>query len=496
MSRRFNLRWGIFHWIIFTLGIGVGLAWLDKSHADSATAPSTSPSSESNTATTIVRRGTLDLSLDFDGTFVPRQPFVVRVNPRQFHGDSGSGLIIQQAAAPGAAMKKGDLLLGLETDEIDRQIASAQNDLTIAQANLAKAQSDVLLGAQSDDLAMADAQHAGADADTALKRWDEKDLATFLTSKELDTAQSDYYVEAQADELDQLRKMYKSEDLTSETADIVVKRAVRMLHIYTLGQEIMQAVQQRAKEFETGVMREALASTAAQTTLAVTQLDARQTQDRSLRDTALVSAQQAVDVANKKLSELKADREKFTIVAPSDGVVVYGSFTSDAWTQIDPDQLAAGEKIQPDTIVMTLITPGDVLLHLQCPENNLAQLAPGSKVTIRPAALPGVAYEGTCRSPEPIGHLKGSQQTFDVPVDLPPVDSRLLPGFAADVNFDGGKLENVLLVPVAAVSHSKVWVNPSDPRAIVVQTGASDGRDVVILSGLNEGDVILSQPPK
>jgi multidrug efflux pump subunit AcrA (membrane-fusion protein) len=492
-------RQRFWHWIVLTIGIGIIFAaWLDKSRADSAAAPSTSPStapsSDAGAATTTVRRGTLDLSLDFDGTFVPRQPFVVRVNPRQFHGDSG--LIIQDAAAPGSAVKKGDVLLTLETDEIDRQIAAAENDLKIAQANLVKAQSDVKLGEQSDELAMADAQHASADADTALKRWDQKDETTFLTSKEMDTAQSDYYVEAQADELDQLRKMYKSEDLTQETADIVVKRAVRMLHIYTLGQEIMQAVQERAKEFEIGVMREALASSAAQTSLSVTQLDAKQTQDRTLRDTALVAAQAAVDDANKKLSDLKGDREQFKVIAPSDGIVVYGSFANDAWTEIDPNQLAVGEKIQPDQIVMTLFTPGDLLLHLQCPESQLSQLAPGAKVTVRPAALPGVSYDGVCRGAEPIGHVKGSGQMFDIPVDLPEVDARLAPGFAADVNFDGGKLENVLLVPMAAVSHSKVWANPSQPQAILVQTGLSDGRDIVIQSGLKEGDVILSQPPK
>jgi HlyD family secretion protein len=496
MSRQ---RWR--HWIFFIVGFGIAagvgpnITRADDAPAP-ATSPSTAPSADAAAPTTTVRRGTLTLSLDFDGTFVPRTSFIVRVNPRQFRDGANTALIIQNAAAPNSSVKKGDVLLELETDEIDRQIAAAENDLNIVQANLAKAQADLQLGDQSDELAMADAQHAGVDADTALKRWDQQDRATFLTNKEIDAAQGDYYVEAQADELDQLRKMYKSEDLTNVTADIVVKRAVRMLHIYTLGQEVVHALQERAKEFEAGVMREQLVSESSQAALAIAQLNAKQLQDRALRGTTLVSAQQAVDEANKKLSDLKSDRDQFKVIAPWDGIEVYGSFADDAWTPIDASKLAVGERIQPDDILMTLYTPGDLLLHLQCPESQLTQLSAGAKVTVRPAALPGVSYDGTCRRPDPVGHLKGSEQTFDVPVDLPAVDSRLAPGLGADINFDGGKLENVLLVPSTAISHSKVWVNSSQPQAILVQTGLSDGHDTVILSGLKEGDVILTTPPK
>jgi hypothetical protein len=129
-------------------------------------------------------------------------------------------------------------------------------------------------------------------------------------------------------------------------------------------------------------------------------------------------------------------------------------------------------------------------------------LSPGSKVAVVPAAIPDANYTGVCGQIAIIGQSSGSQQTFNLPVDMPTVDERLAPGFKADVTFDGGKLENVLLVPSTAIYHGKVWVIPADKFATTtpesdaqpqaVQIGATDGIQTQIKSGLKEGDIILT----
>jgi macrolide-specific efflux system membrane fusion protein len=83
-------------------------------------------------------------------------------------------------------------------------------------------------------------------------------------------------------------------------------------------------------------------------------------------------------------------------------------------------------------------------------------------------------------------------------VDLPSVDERLAPGFKAEVKFDAGKLQNVLLVPATAVWRGKVWISKpgaaagsEEPRNVVV--GYSNGQDIQIKSGLEEGETVLTQ---
>ena len=84
---------------------------------------------------TEVRRGDLTLSLDLDGTFVPQGAAEIRIRPKEFSGD----LIVAKTSANGAKVAKGDVLLELDTKKIDRQIAAAKNDLSVALANLTSA---------------------------------------------------------------------------------------------------------------------------------------------------------------------------------------------------------------------------------------------------------------------------------------------------------------------------------------------------------------------
>jgi len=56
--------------------------------------------------------------------------------------------------------------------------------------------------------------------------------------------------------------------------------------------------------------------------------------------------------------------------------------------------------------------------------------------------------------------------------------------------------KGVLLAPATAVWQSKVWTTPpgsSVEEARRVVTGASDGQEIEIVSGLAEGDTVLTQ---
>jgi multidrug resistance efflux pump len=434
--------------------------------------------------TTAVHKGALNLSLDLEGVFEPRGADEVRIKVRRNQGD----FVVKKVAAPGAKVSKGDLLLELDATKIDQQIAAADNELKLAQANLAKAQSDVTLGAKGDDLAMNNAKQDLANAQKILKRWDDIDGPAVVTTNTLRTKEADTEVDNQTDELDQLHKMYKSEDLTSATADIVVKRAVRALELGKISASLMHIAADRAVQLDAGIQRQGLESGVNEKAQNVAQLEAVQSQARVVRDTSLATARAAADEAAEKLAELKGDRGIFSVASTVDGVVVYGSFGHKAWTEIEPAKLAAGESVLADQVLLTVYVPGQLSLETSWPENDLERYIPAAKVMVTPAALPDISYDGALGNLSPVG----AGQAFDVPVELPAVDVRLAPGFKANVDFDGGKLENVLLVPATAVSHGKVWVvKDGKDQPVPVVVGASDGQEVQIKSGLNEGDVVL-----
>ena len=124
-------------------------------------------------------------------------------------------------------MKKGDPLLECDPTPINWAITAAEADLASAKAALQKAASDVALGEVGDQMNLKAQKDGVKIAQDTLKWFEELDGPHMLKTADLQVKQAQSAVDDQGDELDQLRKMYKDEELTSATADIVVRRAVR-----------------------------------------------------------------------------------------------------------------------------------------------------------------------------------------------------------------------------------------------------------------------------
>ena len=79
-------------------------------------------------------------------------------------------------------------------------------------------------------------------------------------------------------------------------------------------------------------------------------------------------------------------------------------------------------------------------------------------------------------------------------INVGDVNLRLIPGMKATIQLDVPPLVNVMLVPNSAVANGFVWIrdNGVEKKKAVV-SGHSDGKSTEIMSGLSEGDEILTQ---
>ena len=317
-----------------------------------------------------------------------------------------------------------------------------------------------------------------------------------LTSAELQVKLARASVEDQSDELDQLRKMYKQEDLTSATADIVIKRALRQLDVSKTQQKMSEERADKTTTYAYAISKQTVLDALEQSKQRLETLKATQALSAVTRKAALTSARLALAASEKKLGDLKKDQAVFSIKAPADGMVQYGYSSSGTWTGGDPKTMRVGERLSSGQTVMTLFTPGDLKVELTVPESQSAWVRPGVKARVTPVAFPELSYEGKCAPPNP--KAGGAGLSFVATVDVPDLDPRILPGMKATVRIDGGEAEGVLLVPVAAVSGGKVWVRDKDGKeeAREVVTGRSDGKMIEIKKGVSEGDQVLSEGKK
>jgi hypothetical protein len=217
-----------------------------------------------------------------------------------------------------------------------------------------------------------------------------------------------------------------------------------------------------------------------------------QTQQKVQRQTGLAAVRAATALAELRDQDLKADLEKLTVRAPADGVACYGQSVQGNWQTVDPRQLRVGERAVAQSVLMTLFAPGKLRLVVDLAESKYFAVKSGQKASVSPVAYPEMKYEGQC-DPEQRSAV-GSSGTYPLRIATGEVDARLLPGMKATVHMDVPLVDGALLVPSTAVANSTVWVKSaeSDEESRKVLTGRSDGKSIEILSGLKEGDEVLT----
>jgi len=129
-------------------------------------------------------------------------------------------------------------------------------------------------------------------------------------------------------------------------------------------------------------------------------------------------------------------------------------------------------------------------------EIDVAEVQPGQSVELRFDAFPGETAKGTLVRLFPAASTDRGATVYHAVVSLEPTELKLRPGMGATVNIATVEKKDVLRVPSRAIKNAgtqKVVVVPdgSGTRNVVVETGLSDGNNTEILSGVDEGTVVL-----
>jgi len=165
-----------------------------------------------------------------------------------------------------------------------------------------------------------------------------------------------------------------------------------------------------------------------------------------------------------------------------------------------------GEILERNAVNGMRAAPGDVLFRiadhslvwvlLDIAERDLAQVAVGTKVTIRPRALGGQTFTGAVSLVYP--HLMAQTRTARIRIEVPNPDEMLRPEMYVDAEIETGTPEPVLAVPESAVLDSgtrqAVLLDKGEGRfePREVKLGRRGGGYVEITSGLSEGEAVVT----
>ena len=165
-----------------------------------------------------------------------------------------------------------------------------------------------------------------------------------------------------------------------------------------------------------------------------------------------------------------------------------------------------GEILERNAVNGMRAGPGDVLFRIadhrlvwvviDIAERDLAQVALGMKVTIRPRGLGGQTFTGEVGLIYP--HLMTQTRTARIRVELPNPDELLRPEMYVDAEIETGTPDPVLAVPESAVLDSgtrrAVLVDKGEGRfePREVKVARRGGGYVEITQGLSEGEAVVT----
>ena len=310
-------------------------------------------SEPSKPATYTVKADLLKIDLELEGVFVAQTMTPVELRP-----ESWSNFKVVDAVEHGEEVKKGDILVEFETDTIDEAIADQESAQELAELSLKQAELGLKLLEMTTpiDLKMAERQKRMMAED--LERFLKIDIDLTKKSASSNLKSSEQSLEYQLEELNQLEKMYKADDLTEETEEIILKRQRNAVERAKFYLELSKNRYDETMNVYLPRDKESMQVSADLYKMTIDRTKASLPIDLKREKIAFekLKVQQKRDL--EKFAKLKKDRKLMTITAPASGIVYYGKCVLGKWSGAS----SVAEKLRPDATasigtLMTIVSP-------------------------------------------------------------------------------------------------------------------------------------------
>ncbi len=454
----------------------------DPAKASSSKAVDKTPGPTTHT----LKKGLFEIKVELTGIFDAVKTSPIRLAPKQWNSMS-----VVKAAAHGEEVKKGDLILQLETEKLEKAIKQAELARPLADLTLSLAELDLIEAKKSTPLNLTTRQRTLLHSEEDLAYFEKTDRPQREKSAKENLKQNTQYWSYAKEELDQLQKMYDADDITEETEQIIVTRARNSVEgaqfrvessKLSTARTLKTLLPREHDKLKNRVQSSAITwdkySKSLPQALAKKQLEV----DKMKRDQKELAEQ---------LGNMKKDLQSFSIKAPHDGIVYYGANVRGKWATatLAEKKLAPGGKLMPHEVFMTVVQSQQLQVQTSIPENKLSLLKKGLKAKITATAAPDAPLQGQLSSMKRVPLTTGG---FPGTLEITSKTKGLYPGMSCKIQIEVYKNDKALTVPKKAVrkENGKSFVTLKNGKKQEVQTGRTDSKLIEILSGLKEGDTI------
>jgi len=461
--------------------LGLRAVWSDEEDANGAV------------PLTVVQSGPLVISVAQAGTIQNRERAVVK---SEVEGTATILFLVPE----GIDVKKGDLLVELDSSRLQEEKSQQQITVLNSEAAFIRARENLAVTKSQTDSDI-------AKAELTLK-FAQQDLTKYLEGeypRELQKAESQITIAkeelARADETLRLSKPLVEQGFMTQTelqaSELSAKRAQIALD---LAQVDLSLLKKYTHERNLDQLKS----------------DLNQAKEALMRTKRKASADLVQARAELKAKESEHERQKARLkksdeqilkckmVAPVAGMVVYATTGKGNWRG-NAEPLEEGQNVRERQELIFLPTTSAMMADIKIHEASLRKVRRGMPVRITVDALPGKEFWGRVgkiallpdafsRRLNPDLKVYSSEIYIDRDTDL------LRPGMTCRSEIIVEQYEEALYLPVQCIvrvgEKSVAYVpGPDGPELREVQVGYDNNRMIRIVSGLDPGDQVLLAPP-
>ncbi|MFO0012648.1 MAG: HlyD family efflux transporter periplasmic adaptor subunit [Planctomycetota bacterium] len=356
--------------------------------------------------------GPIQKTVEMQGYFSPASSTEVSVKL-----ETNLNLKVLRAVEHGATVRTGDVLVEFDAEDAKEQLQQQEFALSLQKLSLEEAEREARMAEVRDPL---DAEYA-----ELTKHRADEDFAFFLErgfpmnqrSVEQSLKSMRDYLDYTAEELRQLEKMYKADDLTEESEEIVLRRARDDLERSRFALEREELNHKRSVELNLPREKRNEEAQHRLAQLAFEQFQLMRPLAIEKRKISLKKQQVELEKASRELDKLRADLKKFRVEAPHDGTVYFGKSTDGKFGNVAEmfAKLRPHGVVSQNEVLMTVVRPGSLSFVGSIPESTLDFASSGSTVSILPTAFPKMKIEAKLQR---VGGIPGADGNFPVQLEL------------------------------------------------------------------------------
>jgi HlyD family secretion protein len=489
------LRWTEFHWVPakvrhwlqkhpkFALGLLAALLALLALVAVRMFSPDPAQALSYHT----VKRGDFLVSVVEGGSLRAVNEMVIRCDVE------GSTRIIS-IAPEGSQVKKGELLVELDSSEIQEKLTQQEITAENQKFNYLQGQENLEIQKSLAESNIREAELRVQIAASDLEKYVEGDFPQqtnkltadiTIAEEELKRAQDRYSWTLKLQERNYASKSeVEADELALKRASIKIeqlKEDLRLLLKYDFPK--------RKALFE---------STLASAKDDLMRLKARSASQISQAEADLETRKRSLDLQTQRLQNLREQLSLTKIFAPQDGLVVYPTFSSSSGYVIEE-----GSTVRQRQELIKLPDVSQMLVEVKVHESFVNAIRPGLLAYVTVDSMPDKRFVGSVRRVAPLPdstsrYMNPNLKVYstEVVIEEPLLDVK--PGVSAHAEIVITNLSKVVTLPVQAVTTLKgrqvvYLASARDP--VDVEIGLSNNRFVEVRRGVKEGDQVLLAPP-